>query len=105
MIKAINKKNVAATIALLNGAFTILLPILFAFGGYLPIHILEHSLLPIPWGLYLLKVSYYVGLVSGIVFGVLGLVLKPWWNIEVAKLIIALSCTIFSLCYFGKIII
>ena len=105
MTEAINKKKIIATIALLIGIFTILLPILIGFGGYLPLLILGHPLLPIPWGLYLEKGLYCVVSFLGIFFVILGLALKPWWNKQVAKLIIALACTIFSLCYFGTIII
>ena len=105
MTETINKKKIIATIALLSGISTILIPMLSGLSGAFSILYLGHPLLPIPWGLYLTKVFYFVGSFSGILLGGLGLVLKPWWNREVVKLIVALTCTIFSLCHFGTIII
>jgi hypothetical protein len=75
------------------------------FGGASSILLLGHPLLPIPWGLYLTRALYCLAVFSVTVFSAIGLVLKPRWDRQILKIIIATICATVSFYYFSSIII
>jgi len=99
------KTKPIAGLTLLFGSIALLLPIIYSFGGVLAILVLNHPLLPIPWGLYVFKVLYFAVLCLGFSFSIIGLTLKPGpWSRELLKISIGLIFVIFSAIYFGRIV-
>jgi len=106
MHRLADKKKLIAGLTLLFGIIALLVPIIYSFGGALAILILNHPLLPIPWGLYVFKVLYLIALCLGFLFSIIGLILKPGlWSRELLKISIGLIFIIFSAVYFGRIVV